>query len=305
MTDGKTVARRSTRAFTEDCGPSNIEKITSDSASHKRTSNTVERQGRPTEKQRQGHSRSSSSSSVTAAEFVNDLSEGVDVPLQEISSDVSVGPEDPKSGREKKTPGYPINFGTIIPGLYRSGYPQLEDYKFLGTLGLKTVLTLVEKTPPEGYEAFMKSNGIKHVVINMEGTKKVAIPALVMISIMEVVLDRRNYPMLVHCNHGKHRTGCVAAVVRKVMGWTAESAIQEYKQFADPKAREVDIEYITTYETSGLNGILDYIQRRDNAPHGPPLILWASSSMVKMGRMLLFTGAVLCLWAFTFTNWQA
>lgn len=39
-----------------------------------------------------------------------------------------------------KVDGRPVNFGTVIPGVYRSGYPQTEDYEYLKTLGLKTVL---------------------------------------------------------------------------------------------------------------------------------------------------------------------
>ena len=49
----------------------------------------------------------------------------------------------------------------------------------------------------------MKSNGIKHIVIDIEGTKQVNIPLAVMNSVMEVALDCRNYPLLMHCNHGK------------------------------------------------------------------------------------------------------
>lgn len=36
--------------------------------------------------------------------------------------------------------GQPINFGTVVPGVYRSSYPQAEDYPFLQKLGLKTVV---------------------------------------------------------------------------------------------------------------------------------------------------------------------
>jgi tyrosine-protein phosphatase SIW14 len=49
----------------------------------------------------------------------------------------------------------------------------------------------------------METNGIKHIVIDVQSTKKVNIPLAVMKSVMEVALDRRNYPMLMHCNHGK------------------------------------------------------------------------------------------------------
>lgn len=36
--------------------------------------------------------------------------------------------------------GRPINFGVVVPGVYRSSYPKPEDYGFLRNLGLKTVM---------------------------------------------------------------------------------------------------------------------------------------------------------------------
>lgn len=54
-----------------------------------------------------------------------------------------------------------------------------------------------------GYEAFMHKNGIKHIVIDMQGTKKATIAPEMMSAIVRIVLDRRNQPILVHCNHGK------------------------------------------------------------------------------------------------------
>ena len=63
--------------------------------------------------------------------------------------------------------------------------------------------TLVDREYPEGYESFMASHGIQHHVIGMRGTKKEAIPVPVMKSILRLVLDRQNHPLLIHCNHGK------------------------------------------------------------------------------------------------------
>lgn len=36
--------------------------------------------------------------------------------------------------------GRPRNFGTILPGIYRSGYPEAEDYDFLRDLSLRTIV---------------------------------------------------------------------------------------------------------------------------------------------------------------------
>lgn len=36
--------------------------------------------------------------------------------------------------------GQPSNFGTVVPGVYRSSYPQEADYPFIQKLGLKTIM---------------------------------------------------------------------------------------------------------------------------------------------------------------------
>lgn len=45
-----------------------------------------------------------------------------------------------KESQEEKIPGQPNNFGTVVPGVYRSSYPQEADYPFLQKLGLKTIV---------------------------------------------------------------------------------------------------------------------------------------------------------------------
>lgn len=36
--------------------------------------------------------------------------------------------------------GRPVNFGVVVPGVYRSSYPKADDYGFLKGLELKTVV---------------------------------------------------------------------------------------------------------------------------------------------------------------------
>lgn len=61
----------------------------------------------------------------------------------------------------------------------------------------------MQKDFPQGYGAFLEKNSIQHAVFDMKGTKKEEIPITTMKSILRVVLDRRNHPLLIHCNHGK------------------------------------------------------------------------------------------------------
>ncbi|KAK4451820.1 tyrosine phosphatase family-domain-containing protein [Podospora aff. communis PSN243] len=151
--------------------------------------------------------------------------------------------------------GRPLNFGVVVPGVYRSSFPQAEDYAFVEALKLKTVVTLVQKDFPEGYHSFISKNGIKHHVFDMKGTKKQEIPIKTMKSILRLVLDRQNHPLLMHCNHGRHRTGCVVAVVRKVSGWDLGPILKEYRSFAEPKVRDCDINYITGFELAEISNL--------------------------------------------------
>ena len=116
--------------------------------------------------------------------------------------------------------GRPINFGAVLPGaVYRSSFPMPENLPFLGTLGLKTILlalpfsllmhmlmfvsSLVNHDFPPEFKEFLTSNGIRHCIVEMQGTKRVEIPDIVMNSIMEIALNKDNHPLLIHCNHGR------------------------------------------------------------------------------------------------------
>lgn len=153
---------------------------------------------------------------------------------------------------EDAIPGQPANFGVVVPGVYRSSYPQEADYAFIQKLKLKTIVTLVDKEFPETFLPFMQANGIQHRHITMAGTKKEAIPVETMASILEVVHDKRNHPLLIHCNQGRHRTGCVVALIRKMQNWDLERILDEYKIFASPKPRDCDVEYVTKFQVADI-----------------------------------------------------
>ncbi|KAL7943762.1 tyrosine phosphatase family domain-containing protein [Trichoderma barbatum] len=195
-------------------------------------------------------------------------------------------PEFPSAPME----GRPVNFGLVVPGVYRSSYPKKEDYSFLKDLKLKTIVTLVKRDELDHeLESFVATNGIQQVVFNMKGTKKEPIPPATMASILEVVLDRKNYPLMIHCNHGKHRTGCVVAVVRKLSGWNPDRVVDEYKTYAAPKVRECDIEYIASFQPSSLEITLIRSANAENPRFGP---LQVRSFM----RTLFFTAFVTTIW---------
>ena len=56
------------------------------------------------------------------------------------SADGSVEESEPSS----PTAGPPANFDEVVPGIYRSSFPRLGSFEFLGTLRLKTILYVLD-----------------------------------------------------------------------------------------------------------------------------------------------------------------
>lgn len=87
-------------------------------------------------------------------------------------------------------------------------------------------------------------------------------------------MDCANYPLYIHCNQGRHRTGCVTACFRKIQRWPIEDILAEYRTYANPKAREADIDLIrafdpeAVFEYAKFHGYLDdkpFMKRMDSA----------------------------------------
>ncbi|KAL1636432.1 tyrosine-protein phosphatase siw14 [Diplodia intermedia] len=144
----------------------------------------------------------------------------------------------------------PDNFGAVVDGkIFRSAYPKEENYGYLKTLKLKSILTLVKEECPEPYAKFISENGIRHYRVHVPANKgQVCIPPEVMVHALMVVLDRSNYPLLIHCNKGKHRTGCVVACLGKVLGRSKKQIKEEYQTYAAEKARAFDEQFVDGFD---------------------------------------------------------
>ena len=146
------------------------------------------------------------------------------------------------------TAGPPPNFATVVPGaVYRSAMPSAANFEHLAQLRLRTVVTLVAGEPyPAGYVNFLARANIRHVVILLPAHKCDAdrIPDDKLAAVHAILADEAQHPVLVHCNKGKHRTGCVMATYRLARGWALERAVEEYRVYAGAKRRELDERYL-------------------------------------------------------------
>lgn len=181
----------------------------------------------------------------------------------------------------------PLNFSLVENGIYRSGFPMPINYPYLQQLKLKTIIYLgdlgaekLKKTDEsadgksksegkekkqkkdkhgtaeifENYKAWVETTDIKfhHLVMHSSqepfivNTQQEAEGALV--EALQLMLNKQNFPMLIHSNKGKHRIGVLVGLMRKILqGWCLSGIFEEYEKFAMGKS-EYDLEFIELYQ---------------------------------------------------------
>ncbi|KAH3666087.1 hypothetical protein OGAPHI_004276 [Ogataea philodendri] len=148
----------------------------------------------------------------------------------------------------------PENFALVCGSIYRSSFPRIENFEFMLKLKLKSVLCLIpEEYPPENVE-FLKQNNIKCFQVGLSGNKEpfVKIKPELVNEALKIITNPEHHPILVHCNRGKHRTGCIIGCIRKLQKWSLSMIFDEYRRFAYPKERPLDQQFIEMFDDSHI-----------------------------------------------------
>jgi len=134
------------------------------------------------------------------------------------------------------------NFSMVEPGVYRSAFPRSKNVAFLARLGLKSVVSLVPEDYPDKLLEHYKRLGIRLIPMGIDGNKWPfkAIDMPKFREALAALLRPEHRPCLVHCNKGKHRTGCLIASLRLVRGWGLSPAFAEYLTFSGARGRLED-----------------------------------------------------------------
>jgi protein tyrosine phosphatase (PTP) superfamily phosphohydrolase (DUF442 family) len=117
------------------------------------------------------------------------------------------------------------------PILIRSPQPDSDDLRSLHErFGVKTVVNLRGESPGESWfeeeRRGVEAIGARWVHLRTSGKREPG-PELVQ-SFLELVEDERNWPIVIHCQGGVHRTGLLAALYRiQYQGWSPKQAIRE------------------------------------------------------------------------------
>jgi tyrosine-protein phosphatase SIW14 len=146
---------------------------------------------------------------------------------------------------------YSRNFRVVEEGvLYRSGQltPAGLD-RIVRERGIRTVVSLRAPGRTDSWEVqFCLDRGLNHrrIVPRVWGADEQGdVPAAEAVKeFLDVMDDSKNYPVLVHCFAGIHRTGTMCAIFRmEYQCWPAERAINEMQQCGfEPKDLIQDIE---------------------------------------------------------------
>jgi protein tyrosine/serine phosphatase len=121
------------------------------------------------------------------------------------------------------------NFGRINDGYYRGAQPRGQDYADLAALGVKTVIDLTQdgdvSEPGLVRNAKMKFHRIPMTTHVPPTSAQIG-------EFLTIVNNQANWPVYVHCQGGRHRTGVMTAVYRMMKdGWKPDQAFQEMKQY--------------------------------------------------------------------------
>ena len=105
------------------------------------------------------------------------------------------------------------NFDQVDEHVYRGAQPTEEGFRYVASLGVKTVLDLREndaRTPEE--KRMVTGAGMQYVNVPMTGlTPPTAAEITTILTLLE---DETSGPVFVHCKRGADRTGAVIAAYR-------------------------------------------------------------------------------------------
>lgn len=99
------------------------------------------------------------------------------------------------------------------------------------------------------YNHYVSTNGINRKILNVEPNKegKVKTDFDTLCEAVLYAINPANHPVWIHCNQGRHRTGCVVACIRKIQQWPMKEILEEYYTYAHPKPRDGDIQLIKDF----------------------------------------------------------
>ncbi|MHC8346637.1 phosphatase domain-containing protein [Pseudomonas sp. RT6P73] len=142
-----------------------------------------------------------------------------------------------------------FNLYQMTPTLYRSALPNTENLPLLQQLQVKTVVSFIKVNDA----SWLGDALVKRVSIPLHADRVDDADVLRVLRTLQEA--ETNGPVLMHCKHGRNRTGLMAAMYRTVVqGWSKEEALKEMQQggYGDPGQLEDAMHYVKNADITQL-----------------------------------------------------
>jgi protein tyrosine phosphatase (PTP) superfamily phosphohydrolase (DUF442 family) len=154
------------------------------------------------------------------------------------------------------------NFQVVSPTIWRGARPSDIALEDLASHGVKTVVDLrMDGDGCEHEHVYVRRLGLKYVHIPMTFKKPTSSQ---IVAFLNVVNDKNNQPVYVHCRQGADRTGTLIGIYRTVVqGWKfdkvyAEMRDHHFKPFLLGMKKTVASFAANPGSANKLTGLVDY-----------------------------------------------
>jgi len=148
----------------------------------------------------------------------------------------------------------PSEFGIVEENVYRTNIISEQNLLFISQLypSIKNVILLSPEAPTRTLQTFLTQNSIH---LNHQGLKtwkedldwKPVSDEMVK-EALEFILCANNHPLIIMCTSGVHETGTVVGCLRRLQHYSLVSVIGEYRQYAGPRARYSNEQFIELFD---------------------------------------------------------
>ncbi len=145
-------------------------------------------------------------------------------------------------------------FFKITDNFYRGGQPTENGLAELKKLGIKTIINLrTTGSDVSKEEKSVKNIGLNFINVPLNNWLKPKNSEVE--NVLNIINDKNNQPVFLHCKRGSDRTGTIVAAYRiSVENWTGKQAVSEAKTFGFGWWQVWMKDYIEDYYRDFKNG---------------------------------------------------